>query len=83
MQFSSLSELLVMNGHGVYVWVAYVTTVLVILGNLFSAKLGYKKVLQQLHWQVQVKAKATSPDSISVGSKAIDETASSPTQADS
>ena len=38
-QFETISEFLAMGGHGLYVWLSYGSTVLVLAGSYFSLRL--------------------------------------------
>lgn len=53
MQFESLTEFLAMGGHALYVWLAYGSTVAVLLINHFSVKRALNKELRKLKWQNQ------------------------------
>ena len=48
MYFDSLGALLSMDGHGVYVWSAYLVTVTVIAVTLLAPRYRHKRLLQQL-----------------------------------
>ena len=53
MQFESFTEFLAMGGHALYVWLAYGTTIIVILANHFLVKRALNKELRKLRWQGQ------------------------------
>ena len=38
MYFDSISEILFMDGHGLYVWMSYLAALLIVFGNYFSVK---------------------------------------------
>jgi heme exporter protein D len=48
MYFDSLQALLTMDGHGVYVWTAYLITIAVIVATLLTPVRRHKRFLQQL-----------------------------------
>ena len=48
MYFESVHALLAMDGHGVYVWSAYLVTVGVIAWTLLAPRYRRKRLLQQL-----------------------------------
>ena len=57
MQFESFAEFINMGGHGLYVWLAYGASVLVVLGYAIAIKAGRRRVLRELRWQAQVTDK--------------------------
>ena len=59
MQFESISEFLAMGGHGLYVWLAYGSTVAVLLFSTLALRGERRKQLQQIRWQMQVQGQAT------------------------
>jgi len=50
-QFETISELLAMGGHGLYVWLSYGSTVLVLAGSYFSLRFARQRQLEELRWQ--------------------------------
>ena len=48
MYFDSVHALLTMDGHGVYVWSAYLVTIAVIAATLLAPRYRRKRLLQQL-----------------------------------
>ena len=48
MYFDSMGALLTMDGHGVYVWSAYLVTIAVIATALLAPRYRCKRLLQQL-----------------------------------
>lgn len=60
MQFESFSDFLHMGGHALYVWLAYGSTCLVLLGSWLSLRVGLRRQLAQLRWQIEVDAQAVS-----------------------
>ena len=48
MYFDSVQALLTMDGHGVYVWSAYLVTISVIATTLLAPQYRRKRLLQQL-----------------------------------
>ena len=51
--FDSLSEMLLMDGHGVYVWASYLFALGVLLANHFSGRAFLKEELKLLAWSNQ------------------------------
>ena len=51
--FDSLSEMLLMDGHGGYVWVSYLFALGVLLANHFSGRAFLKEELKMLAWSNQ------------------------------
>ena len=49
-QFDTFAEFIAMGGHGLYVWLAYGSTIVVLLGNFFMLRSARKRQLQALHW---------------------------------
>ena len=47
MSFESFAEFLAMGGHGLYVWLAYGSTVTVVLANVLSVRLARKRFLRE------------------------------------
>ncbi len=47
MSFESFAEFLAMGGHGLYVWLAYGSTVAVVLANVLSVRLARKRFLRE------------------------------------
>lgn len=60
MYFDSLGALLTMDGHGVYVWSAYLVTITVIAVTLLAPRYRRKRFLQQL--AVELKRAKGTPD---------------------
>ncbi len=58
MYFDSLHALLTMDGHGVYVWSAYLVTITVIAATLLAPRYRRKRFLQQLAAELK-RAKGT------------------------
>jgi heme exporter protein D len=58
MYFDSLQTLLTMDGHGVYVWSAYLVTITVIAATLLAPRYRRKRFLQQLAAELE-RAKGT------------------------
>ncbi len=50
MQFDNLQAFLAMGGHGLYVWLAYGATLLVLIGNYLSVRAAQRAVIQHLRW---------------------------------
>ena len=47
MSFESFAEFLAMGGHGLYVWLAYGSTITVVLANVLSVRLARKRFLRE------------------------------------
>jgi heme exporter protein D len=47
-QFQDLSEMLTMDGHGVYVWSAVIVTLIIIIGLVVRPLLQHKVALNQI-----------------------------------
>lgn len=47
MSFDSFAEFLAMGGHGLYVWLAYAATIVVVLANVLSLRLARKRFLRE------------------------------------
>lgn len=47
MSFDSLHEFFVMGGHGLYVWLAYGSAVLVVTANVVSVRIARKRYFRQ------------------------------------
>jgi heme exporter protein D len=60
MYFDSMGALLTMDGHGVYVWSAYLVTITVIAVTLLVPRYRRKRFLQQL--AVELKRAKGTPD---------------------
>ena len=49
-QFDTLAEFLAMGGHGLYVWLAYGATALVLLGSFLMLRSARKRQFERLRW---------------------------------
>ena len=49
-QFETFAEFIAMGGHGLYVWLAYGSTIVVLLGNFFMLRSARNRQLQTLRW---------------------------------
>jgi heme exporter protein D len=47
-QFQDLSQMLTMDGHGVYVWSAVIVTLIIIIGLIVRPLLQHKVALDQI-----------------------------------
>lgn len=47
MNFDSVSEFLAMGGHGLYVWLSYGATALVLLANVMSVRISRRRFLRE------------------------------------
>jgi len=56
MYFSTIGELIAMDGHGGFVWLAYSTTILVLMINFAAARLAIRKQERALRWRQEVDA---------------------------
>jgi len=50
MYFDSISEILFMDGHGLYVWMSYLAALLIVSGNYFSVRSLLRKQEKSLSW---------------------------------
>ena len=50
MQFESWTAFFAMGGHGLYVWLAYGATFLVLAISYFSVRAAKKRLRQELSW---------------------------------
>lgn len=55
-QFETLNEFFAMGGHALYVWLAYGSTIGVLLGNFFMLRSAKKRQLRELKWSARVVA---------------------------
>jgi len=51
LQFDSLNEFVAMGGHGLYVWLAYGATLLVLGGYVLSLRRARTQRVRELKWQ--------------------------------
>ena len=60
MYFDSFADLIAMDGHGVFVWLAYASFLLIIVWNLLAPKFRRKQVLESAkrYWH-RVEAQKT------------------------
>ena len=58
MQFDSLNEFFAMGGHGLYVWLAYGATFLVLVGVVVVLKIRRAQLLRALRWQYMAQQDA-------------------------
>ena len=56
MYFSTIGELIAIDGHGGFVWLAYSTTILVLMINYAAARLAIRKQERALRWRQEVAA---------------------------
>ena len=52
MYFDSISEILFMDGHGLYVWMSYLAALLIVSVNYFSVRSLLRKERKSLSWSV-------------------------------
>ena len=57
-QFDTFAEFIAMGGHGLYVWLAYGSTVVVLLGNFFMLRSARNRQRQALRWSAQAEQEA-------------------------
>ena len=62
MYFDSFHALLTMNGHGIYVWPAYLITIFVILAALIAPIRRSNRLLVQLAGEIRRTESATVSD---------------------
>ena len=55
-QFDTLSEFFAMGGHALYVWLAYGSTIGVLLVNFFMLRGTRNRQLRELKWSATVAA---------------------------
>ena len=63
MQFESLTEFFAMGGHGLYVWLAYGATALVLAGNAYVVRRARIRQFQRLRWSEQLQAESQDSNS--------------------
>ena len=56
MYFSSLSELIAMDGHGPFVWLSYGTALVVLLVNFAATRLAIRRQEKALRWRAEAAA---------------------------
>ena len=56
MYFSSLSELIAMDGHGPFVWLSYGTALVVLLVNFAVTRLAIRRQENALRWRAEAAA---------------------------
>lgn len=54
-QFDTFAEFIAMGGHGLYVWLAYGSTIVVLLGNFFMLRSARNRQLQALRWSASAE----------------------------
>jgi len=54
-QFDTFAEFIAMGGHGLYVWLAYGSTVVVLLGNFFMLRRARSRQLKALRWSARAE----------------------------
>lgn len=47
MSFHSFADFLAMGGHGLYVWLAYGSTIAVVLGNVLAVRIARRRYFRQ------------------------------------
>ena len=50
MYFDSISEIFLMDGHGLYVWVSYFAALSAVLINYFSVRRFFNREIRSLFW---------------------------------
>ena len=58
-QFDTFAEFIAMGGHGLYVWLAYGSTIVVLLGNFLMLRSARNRQMQVLRWSVRAEQDAT------------------------
>ena len=56
MQFETVADFFAMGGHALYVWLAYGTTVLVLLGSFLMLRSARRRQHERLRWLVMGEA---------------------------
>jgi heme exporter protein D len=59
LQFDSLNEFVAMGGHGLYVWLAYGATLLVLGGYVLSLRRARTQRVRELKWQSENHGKVS------------------------
>ncbi len=72
MSFDSLHEFLVMGGHGLYVWLAYGSALLVVLANVVSVRIARKRYFRQARALVRRDAAEVRRDAAEVQQNAAE-----------
>lgn len=54
-QFDTFAEFIAMGGHGLYVWLAYGSTIVVLLGNFLMLKSARRRQILDLRWSLQAE----------------------------
>ena len=54
-QFDTFAEFLAMGGHGLYVWLAYGSTIVVLLGNFLMLRSARLRQIQDLRWSLRAE----------------------------
>ena len=58
-QFDTFAEFIAMGGHALYVWLAYGSTIVVLLGNFLMLRSARNRQMQALRWSVRAEQDAT------------------------
>ena len=64
MYFDTFTEFLQMGKHGFYVWIAYGTTLVVVLGSWLSARAAFSNVTKQLRQRAELAQRAGADESL-------------------
>ena len=62
MQFESFAEFIAMGGHALYVWLAYGSTLAVLISSTLLLRMAHKRQLVRLRWQMQAEAGSAAAD---------------------
>jgi heme exporter protein D len=57
-QFDTFAEFFAMGGHGLYVWLAYGSTIVVLLGNFLMLRSARLRLIQDLRWSFRAEQEA-------------------------
>jgi heme exporter protein D len=57
-QFDTFAEFIAMGGHGLYVWLAYGSTIVVLLGNFLMLRSARLRLIQDLSWSFRAEQEA-------------------------
>ena len=60
--FDSLADFLAMGGHGLYVWLAYGTTLAVLVIYWLGLRFRHKRLLKTLAWRASVAERGEHSD---------------------
>ncbi len=59
-QFDTVSAFLAMGGHALYVWLAYGSTIAVLIGSYLAQRLRRRRQIARLRWEIETSEQPTS-----------------------